>query len=183
LQFRRGRQFSSLWATQSLFHTIQETPMPVETAKVQGRRQVAYNSLEEVVADAERLSSGPVKTLGNWSAGQIFKHLAFAFSGSIDGLALTFPWYLRTVARLFKGKLLAGAMPAGYKLSPQNASVAEPAPTSTEQGLAELRTAVSRLAREPQRAVHPLFGALTNEEWNRVHLMHANLHMSFLVPQ
>jgi hypothetical protein len=54
--------------------------MPVNTAKVDGRRKLDYASLEEVLADADRLSSGPVKVLGNWSAGQIFKHLAIAMS-------------------------------------------------------------------------------------------------------
>jgi len=28
---------------------------------------------------------------------------------------------------------------------------------------------------------HPLFGKLSREEWNRFHLRHAELHMSFLV--
>jgi hypothetical protein len=166
-----------------LLNKLEESPMPVDTAKVRGRREVAYNSLDEVVADAERLSSSPVKVLGNWSAGQIFKHLAYAFNGSIDGLKLTFPWYFCTIARLFKKKLLSGAMPAGYKMSGRNAEIAVPPLTSTEEGLAELRSAVSRLAREPHRAVHPLFGPLTKDEWNRVHIMHANLHMSFLLPQ
>ena len=46
--------------------------MPVATAKVEGRRKLDYQSLDEVVADAERLSAGTLTTLGNWSAGQIF---------------------------------------------------------------------------------------------------------------
>ena len=33
------------------------------------------------------------------------------------------------------------------------------------------------------RAKHPMLGDLTKEEWNKVHLKHASLHMSFLVPQ
>jgi hypothetical protein len=87
--------------------------MPTNTAKVEGRRTVNYTSLQEVLADAERLSSGDVKTLGNWSAGQIYRHLARAFNGSIDGLTATFPWHIRLMAGLFKKKLIAGAMPPG----------------------------------------------------------------------
>jgi Protein of unknown function (DUF1569) len=75
--------------------------MPVNTAKVDGRRKLDYASLEEVLADADRLSSRPVKVLGNWSAGQIFRHLALAFNGSIDGFTMTFPWPLRLMARFF----------------------------------------------------------------------------------
>ncbi len=90
--------------------------MPVNTAKVDGRRKLDYKSLDEILADAGRLSSGPVKLLGNWSPGQIFRHLATAFNGSIDGFTMTFPWYFRLMAKLFKNKLLNGPMPAGFKL-------------------------------------------------------------------
>ena len=78
--------------------------MPVNTAKVEGRRQIDYKSMAELLAAAERMSSGNVKTLGNWSAGQIFRHLANSFNGSIDGLQATFPWYIRWMGRIFKKK-------------------------------------------------------------------------------
>jgi hypothetical protein len=156
--------------------------MPVNTAKVVGRRKLDYVSLEEVLADAEKLSSGPVKELGNWSAGQIFKHLANAFNGSIDGFTLKFPTPLRFAAKLLKKRLIAGPMPAGFKLPGKEANSVIPGPTSTEQGLADLRAAVARLQHESRRAKHPMFGDITAEEWNKVHLKHASLHMSFLVP-
>ncbi len=157
--------------------------MPVDTAKVNGRRQLDYASFEELLADADRLSSGPVKVLGNWSAGQIFSHLAIVYNGSIDGLSMPFPWYLRMVARLFKNKLLSGPMPAGIKPPAEAAKVLAPEPTSTAEGLVQLHAAVARLQRESHRAQHPVFGELSKEEWNKIHLKHASLHMSFLVPQ
>jgi hypothetical protein len=156
--------------------------MPVNTAKVDGRRKLDYASLEEVLADADRLSSGPVKVLGNWSAGQIFRHLAIAFNASIDGFTMTFPWYFRLMARVFRKKLLGGPMPAGFNLPSEGAKALTPEPTSTEEGLADLHAAVARLEREPYRAKHPMFGDLGKEEWNKLHLKHASLHMSFVVP-
>ncbi len=163
--------------------TFKEPVLPVATAKVEGRRKLDFKSLNEVVADADRLSSGAVTTLGNWSAGQIFRHLATAYNGSIDGFKATFPWPMRFMARLLKNKLINGAMPPGIKVPAQFANEVMPEPTSTEDGLAQLRAAVARLEREPKRAKHPVFGELSKEEWQKVHLMHANLHMSFLVPQ
>jgi hypothetical protein len=157
--------------------------MPVNTAKVEGRRKLDYKSIEEVVADADRLSSGPITLLGNWSAGQVFRHLAVAYNGSIDGFKTTFPWYIRFMAGLFKKKLLAGQMPPGIKLPQGFAREVLPEPTSTEDGLAQLHAAAARLEREPHRAKHPVFGKFTREEWNQIHLNHAKLHMSFLVPQ
>ena len=156
--------------------------MAVNTAKVEGRRTVDYKSLEEVVDDAERFSAGHVKAIGNWSPGQIYRHLAIAFNGSIDGLPNAFPWYMRLMGGLLKKKLLSGPMPPGINLPAAFAKVVLPPETSTEQGLAELRAAVARLYREPNRAKHPIFGEMSTEEWNRAHLSHANLHMSYLIP-
>jgi Protein of unknown function (DUF1569) len=160
-----------------------EIPVPVNTAKVEGRRKVEYASFDELLADAERLGSGPVRALGNWSAGQIFRHLAIVYTGSIDGLKVKFPWYLRLMAKLFKKQVLAGAMPAGFKLPADSGKEMMPGPTSTQEGLADLRAAVARLKQEPHRAAHPAFGNFTKEEWDVLHLKHAALHMSFLVPE
>jgi hypothetical protein len=157
--------------------------MSVDTAKATGRRNVDYQSLADVVADAVRLSSAKVKTVGNWTPGQIFEHLAAAYNGSIDGLPSGFPWIMRAMAKLFKKKFINGAMPPGVKLPGALAKVVMPPPTSTEKGLADLRAAVERLQRESRRAQHPIFGEITREEWNRVHLNHANLHMSFLTTE
>jgi hypothetical protein len=157
--------------------------MPVDTAKVKGRRRLDYRSLEELQADAERLGAGPVKALGNWSPGQIYRHLAVSFTHSIDGADIKFPWYLRLMARIFKKKLIRGPMPPGFKMPPDAAKLIVPGPTSTEEGLTELRAAIARLQREHKRARHPVFGELTQEEWNQLYLKHASLHMSFLVPE
>jgi hypothetical protein len=157
--------------------------MRVNTAKVEGRRKLDFASLDEVLADADRLSSGRVKQLGNWSAGQIFRHLAIAYNGSIDGLTLEVPWYLRAMAKIFKKKLLAGPMPPGFSLPADAAKVLEPPATSTEAGLVDLHAAVARLKRDPHRAKHPVFGELDKEDWNKIHVKHASLHLSFLVPE
>jgi hypothetical protein len=157
--------------------------VPVNTAKVQGRRKLDYASFDELLADADRMTSGPVKTLGNWSAGQIFKHLAIICNGSIDGLPVTFPWHFRILVKLFKNKLFSMDMPPGYHMKPENAKITEPGPTSAEEGLAALRAAIARLQYESHRAKHPLLGNLTREQWDKIHLKHASLHMSFLVLQ
>jgi hypothetical protein len=157
--------------------------MPVNTAKVDGRRKLDYATLDDVLADADRLSSGRMKMLGNWSAGQIFQHLANAYNGSIDGFTMTFAWYFRVIAKVFKNKLVSGPMPPGFNLPSDGAKTMVPGETSTEEGLAALHAAVARLKRETHRAQHPMFGDLSNDEWNKIHCKHASLHMSFLIPE
>jgi hypothetical protein len=159
------------------------TTASINTAKVRGRRKLRFTSFDELVSDVDRLSSGPVKVLGNWTPGQIFRHLALAYNGSIDGFTMTFPLHLRVIGKIFRKKLLTMQMPAGFKLPPDGAAMLGPPPTATDEGAAMLRTAIERLQRESKRAKHPLFGELTREEWDRVHLAHASLHLSFLIPE
>jgi Protein of unknown function (DUF1569) len=157
--------------------------MPVNTARVEGRRKLDYASMAELLADADRLSSGPVKVLGNWSAGQIFRHLAFTMNASIDGFTVKFPWYLRVMAWVFRKRLINSPMPPGFNLPSEGGKALMPPPTSTEAGLADLRAAIVRLEQEPGRAWHPMFGQLDKDQWNKIHLHHACLHMSFIVPE
>ena len=154
--------------------------MGINTKQVANRRKVNYQSLAELQADAERLASNGARPLGNWSAGQIYQHLANALNGSIDGLPGTFPWYIKVMARLFKKRFISGPMPAGLKVPRDLAEKVMPEPISTEEGLANLRAAIARLERDPKRAPSPIFGPMSKEEWNTMHLSHANLHMSFL---
>ena len=154
--------------------------MPVNTAKVADRRTLGYKSFDELLADADRLGCNSAKTLGNWSAGQIFQHLANVFNGSIDGFPQAFPWLMRAIARIFKKKLINGSMPAGVTMPLKLAKAVMPEPTPIEVGLANLHAAVARLKQDPHRAEHPVFGKITSEEWDTIHLKHASLHMSFL---
>lgn len=153
--------------------------MPVNTAKVDGRRNREYKSFDELLADAERLSTGDVKSLGNWTPGQFLQHLANAFNGSIDGFPAVFPWFIRALARPFTKRPLEGAMPVGLKMPAKLAKAVMPEPTPTEVGLANLRTAVLRLRQDSHRAPHPALGEIATEKWDAIHLQHASLHMSF----
>ena len=158
------------------------TPSTINTAKVTGRRHLSFQSYEELLADLDRLGSGPVQQLGNWSPGQNFRHLATVYNNSIDGFTLKFSVPLRMMARLFRKRLMSMSMPAGFKLPAKTGQSLMPPATSTEEGLAALRAAIARLQNEPRRAKHPLFGEMTHEEWDKIHLNHAALHLSFLVP-
>jgi len=158
--------------------------MSVATKKVTERREVHYDSFDELLADAERLANGNVKTVGNWTLGQIFKHLAQTMHSSIDGTDMKLPWLMKQFFRLFmnKEKMLSKPVPPGYKIPKQGEAQFSPdRGISTEDGLTSLRTAIERYRTEPSRAEHPAFGQLTGEEWDKLNLRHAELHMSFAI--
>ncbi|HEY2762183.1 MAG TPA: DUF1569 domain-containing protein [Pirellulales bacterium] len=156
----------------------------INTGKVTGRRELHFNKIDDIRAEAERLAAGSYRQLGNWTLGQTFSHLAAAIKLCLDGASFRVPFYIRWFAPLIKKKLLRGPMKPGFKLPRDASDGLIPANTvSMEQGLNELRTTIERLHREPVRKPSPIFGKMTNAEWDQLHLRHAELHLGFYVPK
>jgi hypothetical protein len=157
----------------------------IKTAKVTGRRTLHFETFNEILEDAERLCSAKqITALGNWTLGQALGHLALAMDMAIDGAKFRVPWYVRLVAPLFKQRMLSTSMPSGVQLPADGQQQLIPTPTtSSQQGLAELRRAIGRLQTTSQRAKSPVFGRMSREDWDRFHLRHAELHLSFFVAE
>jgi Protein of unknown function (DUF1569) len=156
----------------------------VDTAKVAGRRQLRFASLDEVVADAERLVSSPnTKMLGNWPLRQLLSHLATAINSSIDGTFGLAPWYIRLVGPFLKRRFITKGFSAGFKLPRELEATFFPAGGSSQEALDGLRRAVGRTKNEQMTGRHPVLGKLTHDEWTQLHLRHAELHLSFALPQ
>jgi hypothetical protein len=156
--------------------------MSVDTRKVE-RRSLHFSSLEDVGAEVDRLGRGKIQHRGNWTPGQIFKHLAVTMDNSIDGFPFQYPLPFRVLARLlFKGRLMRKGMTPGFQL-PARASAILPPPIGVEEGLAAIRKALGRQKTETRRAPSPFLGSLTLDEWNQIHCRHAELHLGFLVPE
>ena len=157
--------------------------MSVDTGKVAGRRKLRFESLDEILREAERLAAAKnVKQLGNWSLGQVLKHLASAMHMSIDGAKSSPPWFIRLIGPLLKKKVLK-EMSAGFQLPKAAAEelIASPS-TTTQDGIVSLRDAVQRMKSNSQRKPHSVFGKMTNAEWDQLHFRHAELHLSFIEP-
>jgi hypothetical protein len=154
----------------------------VDTAKVAGRRPLKFNTLDDILADVERLNQGTVRAVGNWSPGQNLKHLAIVMNGCIDGIPFKAPFYIRAVGWLMRNRFLKNPMPAGFDLPKAAAAEMVPGDISWDEGMQQFRTAFQRVKTEPQRHPHPVLGALTREQWDQLHCRHCELHLSFLVP-
>lgn len=157
--------------------------MSVKTNLIRGRRRLRFDSYGDVLLDAELLVAGQSRLLGNWSLGQILHHLAASMNASIDGLDVDVAWWRRALVRArYRRLMLAGPMPAGLRLPTDVAELLSPEPIAAEGGLAELRAAIERLSFETERALHPLLGEMSLDEWDSFHLRHAELHLSFALP-
>src|SRR5262245_22438312 len=120
-------------------------PEPIDTAKVLNRRQLQFNSLDDIAAEVERLAVGKEpRALGNWSSGQVLQHLASTMDHSIDGFPNFVPAPIKLLLRLFmKRRFLTKPMPPGFKLPPK-AEKMLPGETSWETALANFRRAMQR---------------------------------------
>ena len=157
--------------------------MAIKTKTVQGRRELHFTSLDEVVADAEMLVASPnVKTLGNWPLDRLINHLALSINSSIDGTTFRAPWFIRLLSPLFKHRFLTRTMSPGFNLPKRAETEFYAIPASSQEALRNLKTAVARLKADKIAPSHPLFRNLTQEECDQLHLRHAEMHLSFAVP-
>jgi hypothetical protein len=147
------------------------------------RRKLDLRSFDDMVGEVDRLRQGGYSRAGNWDLGQVCQHLAISMKSSLDGFQVRAPWYLRLfLAPIFKRRLFrTRSMPAGIKGPPD----LMPAATVDEE------TAVKSFKDETERLrnhvgdfqPHAFFGKMTPQETRDLHLIHASLHLSFLIPR
>lgn len=156
--------------------------MPTASSAI--RREVHYDSIDAFLADAEHLAHVNHHTVGKWTYAQILDHLARSMRCGFDGYGFRAPWFVRClIAPLIKNSFLTKPMKAGFKLPRKLAAVLLPADdVDLQSALESLRQVIARSKRETPTAEHPAFGKLAGQEWTSLNLRHAELHMSFAVP-
>lgn len=149
------------------------------------RRRLHFDNFDQVVAEIERLHAAPYRTSGNWTLPVAVGHLGQAMIGSVDGKPFQVPLWIKIIGRLyFRRKLVKGPFPSGFKLPRSaEAKLVPRADLTYEEGMARLRAGIERLGETTQRCPHPVAGTLSVEQWNQLHLRHAELHLGFFVPE
>ena len=159
----------------------------VKSGAVVGRRRLRFESLDEVREDVQGLvdaeQRGRLKQLGNWTLGQTFGHLSAWVDYSYTGPPFKPPFFIRWILRLRKHKFLHEPMPAGVRIpgvpGGTTATDPRPLPEATEAYTRSLE----RLKAEAPALPHLIFGHLPHQEWILINLRHAELHLSFFVPE
>lgn len=159
----------------------------VDTRKVANRRVLRFASLDEVISEVGRLAeadrAGRLKTLGNWTLGQTLGHLACWAEYAYTGTPLKVPFLIRWLLRPAKRKFLYSPMRAGAKIPGVQKGTLGTDLVSLDEGLERYRRVLERLRVEPPTAPQVVFGSLTHEEWIALNLRHAELHLSYLIPE
>src|SRR5437899_5599171 len=161
----------------------------VDTGRVAGRRLIRLNSIDDLVAEVDRVTAaaaaGTMRSLGNWSPAQIFWHVGRLVELSFDGFPFRHrrgpAWIIRLLRLLSWRWLIALAFRPGFKNPPQ-AAVLEPDPSlCLDVAAAYLRQQVARI-RDGERMTQEcsVDGPYSHEQWVYIHRRHAELHLSFL---
>lgn len=162
--------------------------MSVDTKSVAGRRKLRFDSLDDLLAEADRLASGEVTMLGNWSLAQVFAHLAAGINSTMDGSTFKPPALMRLMAPVMKmfmkKKFIHEGIPSGFQIPKAAQAQFIPADdVEIQTALGQLRSAVERFKSADNLAGHPLLGTLTKEETMQFQLRHAEMHLSFAIPK
>lgn len=159
--------------------------MTINTSQVAGRRQLKFSNAQDLIDEIDHILAAPsIQTLGNWSAAQVFEHLRLTASIGVGEFSVPTPLWMRLAGPLFKPFLLNRPMRSGVKL-PKNIDtlICHPNNEDTQQAGRAFQQIVRRLAQGEGIATHPFLGKMTTEDWIKLQMRHAELHLSFLIPQ
>ena len=131
-----------------------------------------------VTLDAE----GRLDCLGNWTAGQIFSHLAAWIEYGYDGYPINKPPLpIRWILRMMLPGMLRRGMKPGVRIPGVKDGTVGQEMMEAGKAAERLERAWSRLASgEPSRHDSPAFGAMSHERRIQLNLRHAELHLSNL---
>ena len=147
------------------------------------RRAVDFRTIDEAVAELDRLHTGGYEKGANWSLGQICNHAAIFVRGSMDGFTVPPPpWYIRLIAPIFVRRMLkTRKMPEGVKLPPH---LLPPATVDETKEVEELKGLLRRFENWKQPLHKSNFGGYSDyETWKQIHLIHCAHHLGFLQPR
>jgi hypothetical protein len=148
------------------------------------RRKVTLNTLDDIVAEVERLAASDVTTTGKHSFPKIVRHLALTnnmMTGRIP--APKPPLIMKLLLPFIRSSILKGPVKPGVKL-PANAEAEfwSDEEITVEDAVQMLKESVLYYKEHGPLPVHPIFGKATREQLDRLTCSHAEMHLSFVHP-
>ncbi len=148
---------------------------------------ITFHSLADLNSELDACEAahraGTLRTTGNWSAGQIFEHLANPMRMAFDGFGtVSVPFPVRMAGTLvFKPLLGRSRMRPGIKLPKKARPMLPRDQVPFEEGLVALRKQMARIETgEKMTHPSPVLGRMTHDQWVLLHLDHCRMHMGFI---
>ena len=144
-------------------------------------RKLHFATVDEAVAEVERLAACQVQTMGNFSFPQIINHLATAFDiSSAHQMPPKMPLALRLLGPLVARWIIKRPMEPGVKLPSQAQAFFWKDDQDLEPALNNFREAFARYCDMESLPRHPLFGNLSRAENEQLQCRHMELHLGFV---
>ena len=146
-------------------------------------RELRFDTIDDAMAEAERLAACETRTTGNFSLGQIYEHLARTFEvvlGERKMPPVALP--MRIMARMMRPMVLRKAS-TGFKLPDKAQGVLWPSEdVSVEEGVAHLRETFGQYKSTPSLPKHVFFGKMTRLQHDTLQCRHFESHLGFVHP-
>ena len=147
-------------------------------------RELHFDDLNAAAEETRLLLKRGYNRSGNWSLGQICRHLTLVQDPSVDGYPkwMSLFAFLRPVMRrMLLPKVLSGDSPRGIRTA---SMFVPPAELDDVREVEAFAASVARFyAHLGVYAPHPAFGRLPREQIEEIHTAHAAHHLRFLRPR
>jgi hypothetical protein len=136
---------------------------------------------EEILARLAKVYPANPRRWGKMSAAQMVCHLSDAFRGVMGERAVSrAPWFGRSLAR-WVALYVPLPWPRGFKTRPEmDQLIGGTPPGDFAADLRELRRLLDRFTRHPRDFEwhpHPVFGAMSDRDWQRWGYLHMDHHL------
>ena len=148
------------------------------------RRELTFHSLDDAVADVEKLAAGEVRTTGNHAFAEILRHLSISNNVSTGRIeAPRPPFFIRLIMPLMKGFILNSPPRPGFKLPEKSENFFWPGgDIDLQDAVAEFKDSIEHYKANGPLEIHPMFGKATREQIDRLNIGHCAMHLSFVHP-
>lgn len=146
------------------------------------RRYLDLHSLDEVIAEVQRLRDGGYTAVGKWNLSQMADHLSETVRIGIDGDEKRLPWIMRKVAwhvlaRARRTRRMFNGAPTVPRLIPETLEADDS--SKIENLIASLEEARDFPGPLPP---YVLCDGLSLEQWKDLMVVHSQHHLGFLIP-
>lgn len=145
-------------------------------------RELSFDTLQQAIAEVERLAGENVRTTGSYSFAQIVNHLATTLDVATGRKELKgIPLPMRIIATLFRPLILSRPIKPGFKLPKDAQSFFwSTEDLAVDEQVAYFREAAEHFLSLESYPKHPLFGNMKPAESLKLQCGHCAMHLGFV---
>ena len=154
------------------------------------RRTLRLATLDDAIAEIERLHHGGYQATGKWNLSQICEHLTATMRMGLDG-GQRMPWLLRKtmggwlIRSWLKNRTMRAGLPTLDRLLPKKREDESQTPASDDPEAIETCLATLREVRDFEGVLppHSMCDGIDLPTYRELCVIHAQHHLGFLVPR